>query len=225
MFGWIAVGQWSGQDCHTAPRGNMRSVTKFAVVVLLLSCGAAVRADSFTATSSSPGSSTFSNINVYYLNTQASSNPFGLTIPCSSGCNPNPFTTGTPPSGIETVTLFDTTHSGGAGFSISGITADQVTAMGSASIFMGTDANPNVTVGASISDTGTICAASACNGPSSPITLTYKGSGIFEVTDTSLNYVFSLSNSTTSTPEPSTLLLLGSGLLGLVGLGVRRKII
>ena len=49
--------------------------------------------------------------------------------------------------------------------------------------------------------------------------LTYDGSNTWTVTDNSFAVMFT----TTSTPEPSSLLMLGSGLLGLMGLGFRRK--
>lgn len=49
--------------------------------------------------------------------------------------------------------------------------------------------------------------------------LTYDGSNTWTLTDNS----FALTFTTTSTPEPSSLLMLGSGLLGLMGLGFRRK--
>ena len=61
----------------------------------------------------------------------------------------------------------------------------------------------------------------ACNTGSSPtINVSYIG-GLFKVTDDSLAFTFTLSP--VSSPEPSNLLALGSGLLGLLGFGLRRK--
>ena len=47
------------------------------------------------------------------------------------------------------------------------------------------------------------------------------GSGNFDINSASIDLKFALPE--TSTPEPSSLLMLGSGLLGLLGLGLRRR--
>jgi hypothetical protein len=47
------------------------------------------------------------------------------------------------------------------------------------------------------------------------------GSGNFDINSASLDLKFAFPE--TSTPEPSSLLMLGSGLLGLLGLGWRRS--
>jgi hypothetical protein len=48
-----------------------------------------------------------------------------------------------------------------------------------------------------------------------------NGSGNYDINSASIDLKFSLG--TTTTPEPSSLLMLGSGLLGLLGLGLRRS--
>jgi len=48
-------------------------------------------------------------------------------------------------------------------------------------------------------------------------------SGVFTATDNSEEVIFALTSASISTPEPSSLLMLCSGLLGLMGLGLRRK--
>jgi hypothetical protein len=62
----------------------------------------------------------------------------------------------------------------------------------------------------------------SCNTGASPtIDVSYLN-GVITVTDDSIAFSFALP---TSTPEPSSLLTLGSGLLGLLGFGFRRKAI
>jgi len=51
--------------------------------------------------------------------------------------------------------------------------------------------------------------------------LTSNGGGVWTLTDNSFALKFTVTP--TSTPEPSSLLMLGSGLLGLIGFGLRRK--
>jgi PEP-CTERM motif len=205
-------------------------LVKCLVLAALLFIGTAysAKADTFSATANGNGSK-FTGVNVYWLDNHASSNPFGLTIACSNGCNADPFTTGGPPPfGVGTVVFWDSGFSGGPGFLLSGIAGDSVSIDGGGStLFTGTESNPTFgTTAANTTETYTtnatgftsgICAAGLCNSypAAGSITLTYEGNGIFEVTDTSLNYVFSLAP--TATPEPSSLLMLGSGLLGLLG--------
>jgi len=57
--------------------------------------------------------------------------------------------------------------------------------------------------------------------PSDTFALISTGSGSFDINSASIDLKFTL-GSTTTTPEPSSLLMLGSGLLGLLGLGLRR---
>jgi hypothetical protein len=69
-----------------------------------------------------------------------------------------------------------------------------------------------------------ICAAQSCQTqPIGGVTVTESAGGNFDVQSLSLNFSFTLGTQTTSTPEPSSLLMLGSGLLGLMGFGFRRK--
>jgi hypothetical protein len=49
------------------------------------------------------------------------------------------------------------------------------------------------------------------------------GSGNFDINSASIDLKFNLGSTTTSTPEPSSLLMLGSGLLGLLGFALRRS--
>jgi len=68
------------------------------------------------------------------------------------------------------------------------------------------------------------------NGQGGVAVLTYLGNtdpkglaGVFTATDNSEEVVFALTSAPISTPEPSSLFMLGVGLLGLIGLGVHRK--
>jgi hypothetical protein len=98
----------------------------------------------------------------------------------------------------------------------------------------GTNAAPTVSngTGSSSGTTNQICVLNntvppnfnSCNTNQGTTTLTYLN-GLFTLTDQSLAFSFTLPTSTTSTPEPSSLLALGSGLLGLLGYGFRRKCI
>jgi len=97
----------------------------------------------------------------------------------------------------------------------------------------GTAANPIISNGATGSYNGTydqLCGLgsvsgveypnNSCNTGSNPTVDVSYSAGILTVSDDSIAYSFALP---TSTPEPSSLLSLGSGLLGLLGFGFRRK--
>jgi hypothetical protein len=76
----------------------------------------------------------------------------------------------------------------------------------------------------SVSDS--VCVAGRCNTGSAPndtIQLISLGSGQFGIVSNSNTLTFTLPEGTVSTPEPGSLLMLGSGLLGLLGYGFRRK--
>jgi len=98
---------------------------------------------------------------------------------------------------------------------------------------MGTPVNFQAYTGGANTD----CQNANCN-PNDTVVLkqfgaqTFGGNtyDIFSITDISIGYVFAIPEAATtttttipSTPEPSSLLMLGSGLLGLFGLGLRRK--
>jgi len=64
------------------------------------------------------------------------------------------------------------------------------------------------------------CAMSACNNgtdPTVPFMLAQVAPDVFTATSNSLEIAFSLTSGTVSTPEPSVVLMLGMGLLGLMG--------
>jgi hypothetical protein len=59
--------------------------------------------------------------------------------------------------------------------------------------------------------------------PADTFALITSGGGNFDVNSASIDLKFNLTPGTTTTPEPSSLLMLGSGLLGLLGFGFRRR--
>jgi hypothetical protein len=98
----------------------------------------------------------------------------------------------------------------------------------------GTNAAPTITSGATgaynapldqLCTLNNLDNFNACNTGSSPtINVSYIG-GLFKVTDDSLAFTFTLNSVPTNTPEASTLVTLGAGLLGLVGFELRRRCI
>jgi hypothetical protein len=94
----------------------------------------------------------------------------------------------------------------------------------------GTNAAPTVTSGATGSYNGPLdqlCTLNnldnfnACNTGASPTIAVSYVAGLFKVADDSLAFTFTLSP--VSSPEPSTLFALGTGLLGMIGFGLRRR--
>jgi hypothetical protein len=218
---------------------------KVLSVATLVCFGAiAAKADTFSATAvaasgGNVGGAEFT-ANVYFLNANPASNPFGLTgSNCGSlgsdTCNGNPFsahgfTIGAFPGQSATVIFGNSTT---PGFALLGGTLDGVAVTGTSSLYTGPDNAPTMTVGSSVFyqsgayfDNGACNGTAAgCNNSPTPVKLTYvediNGMAVFTLTDTSFDYVFSIP---TSTPEPSSLLMLGSGVLGLLGMGFRRKV-
>jgi hypothetical protein len=73
----------------------------------------------------------------------------------------------------------------------------------------------------------TVCWGNAClvpgNGTIRDLTLVSLGSGDFAVQGNSIELTFALPETTTATPEPSSFVMLGTGLLSVLGAGWRRK--
>jgi hypothetical protein len=219
------------------------SVKFVAVVVLLLLSGLhTAKADSFTPSSSTSTTSVFSNVLVYYVTANAASNPWGLTNILANPVSGVLGNSGGQATSTETVALIE--NANGNFFDI------QVGSSKSGSIFFtqffgnstnkgipftGTTANPNINPNTWTfnSSTDTSCylntvSSPVCNGPaSSPLGIsvlqTPGGVDVFSLQDSSIEVAFALTPGTVSTPEPSSLLMLGSGLIGLMGLGLRGK--
>jgi hypothetical protein len=209
----------------------MRRILQTAAALLLcFGVSSVAKADSFTGTIA--GSNvTFSGVDVYDVNSSASSNPFGITrtiCPGGAACGSNLG------GGFEIATIIFTStggfiinpssnasngHSEGAWentapttsiFSVSGstLTVGTGSQSNSASSFGSVPSCPS-------GGTGWCFNGNDQNGGS---VLTYLGNGVFTASDNSEEVAFSL-----NAPEPSSLMMLGAGLLGLMGLGLRRK--
>jgi len=227
--------------------GKSSKWLKILSVASLVCIGAfSAKADVFTATAVSPsggnvGGAQFT-ANVYFLDNNPASNPFGLTAsncgspaPAPSTCNGNPFsahgfTIGAFPGQAATVIFGD---SATPGFDLLGGQLDGVAIGGTGTLLSGPDSTPTMTIGSAVFyssgaywDNGACNGtASGCNSSATPVKLTYvedfNGLAVFTLTDTSFDYVFSIP---VNSPEPSSLLMLGSGVLGLLGMGIRRKV-
>jgi hypothetical protein len=208
--------------------------TPLVALALVFFTGAPnAKADTLTPTSFVANTSaTFSGVDVYFVDANSKANPWGLTSTCPVGCNVNPIgPDSSTPFTVENVTLRDTGATGGAGLDVTG-GVFTVHLFGSSSIFAtGTDSAPQIsnTSGTTVSyssSSDSFCALAACNNgadPAVPFTLKQVAPDVFTATSNSLEIVFSLSSSPTSTPEAPTAFLLGMGLLGFLGLGWGRQ--
>jgi hypothetical protein len=223
----------------------MRKFTKNLILALGL-CFAishAAKADSFTGTAGT-GSVTFTGIDVYDVNANSASNPYGLTqVTCPGGgpCGANLggsfevasiifFSDGgfviknsaNAPNGNSEGAWENGTAPTTSIFTVSGST------LGSLMAGTSETASPSTFPTAFCPSLPT--PAGWCyngNDQGGGSVLTYQGmvngiSGVFTASDNSEEVAFNLPGVVTS-PEPSSLLMLGSGLLGLMGLGFRRK--
>jgi hypothetical protein len=219
-------------------------IKTLAVALMLFGTSCAAKADSFTGTAGT-GSVVFTGIDVYDVNSNAASNPFGLTQTTCPGGGPCGSNLG---GGFEvaSITFFSNGgfvirntanaangNSEGAWengtapstsiFSVSGSTLGSLTAHTSET------ANPSSFPTAFCPSVPTPvgwCFNGIDQGGNS--VLTYLGtvngfSGVFTASDNSVEVAFNLTPAVVTTPEPSSLLMLGSGLLGLMGLGLRRR--
>jgi len=210
----------------------MARVSKYSVFILLVATMLFVAISAASADTLTPSSfvantsATFNSVSVYYVDANPLANPWGLTSTCPVGCNVNPIgSDGSTPSTVETIVLRDTGTPTSAGLDVTG-GIFTVHLFGSNSIFTpGTDSAPVVsnTKGTSVSYSSSLdsfCAMSACNNgtdPTVPFMLAQVAPDVFTATSNSLEIAFSLTSGTVSTPEPSVVLMLGMGLLGLMG--------
>jgi hypothetical protein len=179
--------------------------------VLCLAAGQAAKADTLSPSSFTSTTAVFTGVSV---------TAFDNGYPMSST---NPLTT------TDTITLY---ANGGSGLSVliactSGcISTGNSASLYGAQIFTGPTSAPVVT-GTSFtfnSASDSICDGGACNTTGDPndiVKITLASPDQFTITSASINMSFTLGP--TTTPEPSSLLMLGSGVLGLFGFGLRRK--
>jgi hypothetical protein len=201
------------------------------VSMLCLGLTYAAKADSIPV-SGSATSDVFTGVDVFSVTN--SLNPFGVTPSVCPGtapatCNQSEFGGGFE---VATVTfgtggafsITETTPGGGHTVSVVGATPlTTISGYCAAATSIFTPGASALTVGAGTECTSSSGSSWTVNGNSQggAAILTYLGNGVFSAVDNSIEIAFQLT--TTSTPEPSSLLMLGSGILGLMGLGFRRK--
>jgi hypothetical protein len=197
---------------------------------MLLGVASTAPADTLTPTSFIANTSaTFYNVEIYYVDTSASANPWGITSTCSAGCNTNPIgSDSSTPFTVETVVLRDTGTGDAAGLDVTGgiFTIDLY---GPSSIFTsGTDSSPQISGSAGTTVTynssgDVFCAGAYCNLGGDPVvtvTLAQVAPDVFTATSSSLEIVFGLP---ADIAEPSSLAMLAMGLLAVTALSLRRR--
>jgi hypothetical protein len=182
--------------------------------LLFVAAGQAAKADTLTPNSFTANSATFTGVAV---------TAFDNGFPNSST---NPLTT------TDSVTFF---ANGGSGLSVqitctSGcISTGNSASLYGAQIFTGPTSAPVLgptTTFNFANALDSICDGGACNTTADPIdivTITLASPDHFLITSASITMNFDLTGAPVTTPEPSSLLMLGSGVLGLFGFGLRRK--
>ena len=200
--------------------------------VLCIALTYTTKADSFTP---DPGSTStqanFANVQVYGVDNSTNANPWGILCSTYQGANCNG-TNNVIHAGADASQAFElaTVTFTPNGFSIvqnsPATDKGSATTTGDSSIYASSNLSPlQVLLNTQVTANGTWCTASGCNGPS-PVgigtlrLINVNGTDVFVGIDDSFGLAFAVP---TSTPEPSSLLMLGLGLLGLMGLGLRRK--
>jgi len=119
-----------------------------------------------------------------------------------------------------------------SGCGTSGSTANSASLYGPPAVFTGSTTAPDISSTAVIPFTNTLDkvndggAGNSGSDPGDNFNLVSLGLGNFDINSASINLTFTLPTGSTpppSVPEPSSLLMLGSGLLGLMGFGLRRQ--
>jgi hypothetical protein len=208
--------------------------TLAAALVLCLGLTHATRADTFVPNDpASTGTlAIFDNVHVYGVDTSSNANPWGILCSTYQGAsclgNNDVIHTGADASqAFELATVTFTSN----GFTI--VPNTPATDKGSASVSSGissiyssSNLSPlQVLLNTTVTANGTWCTRTGCNtpGPGTIRLINALGTDVFVAVDDSFGMAFTLTSTPITTPEPSSLLMISSGLLGLMGLGLRRK--
>jgi len=207
--------------------GKILKASLMVAGLLCLGVLQSAKADAFTGT-------TFTGVTIYYVGSSATENPFGLTNSCGACANADPFGTGTNAFELGTVTF----GSGTLTVTTANLSAAETSPTGTSTANLTVGANVTAIASGTAALLGTPvetwgtqasgsawCDGTACNDSGANLYFLPSGGSatgnVFYLQDNSLALAFQLGP--TSTPEPSSVLMLGGGLLGLMGLGLRRK--